>query len=214
MTMDAEIPVIPIKGTQECIWTHSLNQPARSAIRIIASNGQEWIKAARPQIVRAIAHPATSKALDKKLKEALVEIASTDDLSDKRICEIYLLFAESRGMQRSENNLYAGAIGGMPAVFAASCDRGSVIMAGYGEYGMRGSIAINHAVVRLVEAANERAPDVLGGGETDEQEQGDGAAGEEDTTNDEDESPSPEPSPSDTDEADSDNASSDGGDES
>lgn len=204
MSMDAEIPVRPIEGTEECIWTHSANQPARSAIRIIASNGQTWIKAAQPQIVRAIAHPATSKALARKLENALIEITATDELTDERICEIYLLFAESRGMHRSEEMLFAGAIGSMPAVFAASCDQGTVIMAGYGEFGLRGSIALNHAVFRLVEAANERAVDVLGDGATDgPDETEDGAADSEDAANDEDESPSPEPSPSDTDEADS-----------
>ncbi len=203
--MDAEIPANPIAGTEECIWTHSANQPARSAIRVIVSNGQAWIKAARPQIVLAIAHPSTSKALDRKLQNALIELASTNanDLTDERICEIYLLFVESRGMHRSEDMLFAGSIGAMPAVYAASCDQGIVIMAGFGEYGLRGSIAVNHAVFRLVEAANERAPEVLDYEATDGQEQEDGTADEEDAAADEDASPSPEPSPSETDEADS-----------
>lgn len=204
MSMDAEIPANPIAGTEECIWTHSANQPARSAIRVIASNGQSWIKAARPQIARAIAHPATSKSLDRKLQKALVELAAADanDLTDERICEIYLLFAESRGMHRSEDMLFAGSIGAMPAVYAASCDRGVVIMAGFGEYGLRGSIAVNHAVFRLVEAANDRAAEVLGDGAAGPEEPANGTADEEGAEADEDASPSPEPSPSETDEAD------------
>ena len=213
MSMDAEIAVRPIEGTEECVWTHSASQPASSAIRIIASNGQTWIKAARPQIVRALAHPATSKSLGRKLKAALVELASTDELTDKRICEIYLLFAESRGMHRSEDMLFAGAIGSMPAVYAASCDQGTVIMAGYGEYGLRGSIALSHAVFRLVEDANERAPEVLGYGKTDGSEPDDGTTNEDgtadegDTPDGEDASPSPEPSPSETDDSDSEDES-------
>jgi hypothetical protein len=210
ISMDAEVPVRAIEGTQECVWTHSRTQPARSAIRVIASNGQTWIKAARPQLIRAIAHPATSKSLGRKLKAALDEIASGKELTDERICEMYLLFAESRGMHRSEDMLFAGAIGSMPAVYAASCDQGTVIMAGFGEYGLRGSIALSHAVFRLVEAANARAPEVLGGTTTDDQ---DGTATEDDA-GDEDASPGPEPSATEPDEGDTDNEDTDNEDES
>lgn len=202
ISMDAEVPVRAIEGTQECVWTHSRTQPARSAIRVIASNGQVWIKAARPQLIRAIAHPSTSKSLGRKLKAALDEIASGDELTDERICEIYLLFTESRGMTRSEDMLFAGAIGSMPAVYAASCDQGTIIMAGFGEYGLRGSIALSHAVFRLVEAANERAPEVLGATATDDQ---DGTATEDDA--DEDASPSPEPTEPDDEDADTEDES-------
>ena len=198
VTLDAEVPVRPIAGTQECIWTHSATEPARSAIRVVASIGQTWVRAAQPQIVRAIAHPSTDKASAKKLKEALVELESETKLDDERVCEIYLLLVESRGMTKAEDMRYAGSIGSMPAFFAASCNDGFLIMAGYGEYGLRGSMALNNAVGRLAEAANDRAPEVLGDGSADGQEQEDGS------TDDADASPGAEPSPSETDEADSD----------
>ena len=198
VTLDAEVPVRPIAGTQECIWTHSAAEPARSAIRVVASIGQTWVRAAQPQIVRAIAHPSTDKASAKKLKAALVDLESNKKLDEERVCEIYLLLVESRGMTKAEDMRYAGSIGSMPAFFAASCNDGFLMMAGYGEYGLRGSIALNNAVGRLVEAANDRAPEVLGDGSAEGQEREDGTATEGDSTDDED--ASPEPSPSETDE--------------
>lgn len=202
MSMDAEVPVRATSGTEECIWTHSLNEPARSAIRVIAVRGKAWAQAARPQLVKAINHPSTDKALDRKLNAALVELSTnTEDLTDERICEIYLLFTESRGMHRSADLLLTGTIGSMPAVYAASCGRGTVVLAGFGEYGLRGSTAINHAVFRLVDAASERVDEVFGDTLSDD------GAGEEDGAGDEepqteDSSPSPEPSPTEADETD------------
>jgi hypothetical protein len=193
MSMDAEIPTRAIKGTEECVWTHSLTEPARSAIRVVAANGPAWARVAAPQIVQAINHPSTSKSLAKKLRQALADLSNSEDLTDARICEIYLEFTESRGMQRSEDMLFSGTIGSMPAVYAASCDEGMIVMAGFGEYGIRGSIALNHAVFRLVDAASDRVAEVYGNADTDGE-----ADADEDTPADEAESPSPEPSPSDT----------------
>jgi hypothetical protein len=191
VTLDAEVPVRPIAGTQECIWTHSATEPARSAVRVVASIGQTWVRAAQPQILLAIAHPSTDKATVKKLKEALAELESETKLKDERICEIYLQLVESRGMTKAEDMRYAGSIGSMPAFFAASCNGGFLIMAGYGEYGLRGSIALNNAVGRLVKAANDRAPEVLGDGSAEGQEREDGTATEGDSADDEDASPEP-----------------------
>jgi hypothetical protein len=169
MSMDALVPVRPVSGTEECIWTHSLSEPARSAIRVIAVDGRAWAQVARPQLIKAINHPSTDSAQDRKLRKALVELSTEgEDVTDERICEIYLLFTESRGMQRTDDLLLTGTIGSMPAVYAASCDQGTVVLAGFGEYGIRGSIAINHAVFRLVDAASGRVGEVLNDAATDE----------------------------------------------
>lgn len=194
MSMDAEVPVRPTAGTEECIWTHSLTEPARSAIRVIAVRGRRWAEVARPQLIKAISHPSTGKAQDRKLKAALAELSSdNEDLTNERICEIYLLFTESRGMQRTDALLLTGSIGSMPAVYAASCGQGTVVLAGFGEYGLRGSIAINHAVFRLVEAASDRAAEVYGAADS-----ADAETGEADNEGDADEDASPSPEPSST----------------
>lgn len=205
MSMDAEVAVRPVAGTEECVWTHSLKEPARSAIRVIAVNGQSWARQARPQIIKAINHSAANKALNQKLEKALGDVSDTSkELTDERICEIYLLFTETRGMQRTDNLLLTGTIGSIPAVYAAACSEGYIVLAGFGEYGMRGSIAINHAVFRLVEAASERTDEVFegtGNPEANGAEQGD-TGDEADAAADDDASPSPEP-PTAADESDS-----------
>lgn len=193
MSMDAEVPVMPLGGTEECIWTHSLNEPARSAIRVTALNGAAWAQVARPQVVRAIGNPATRRDLADDLEDALVDLASPTELTDERTCEIYLMFSEAYGLTRTEELLFYGNIGAMPAVFAASCEGGRIVMAGFGEYGLRGSIAANHAAARLVDAAKSRAADVLSGTTPDEAADGEGAADGEDG----DESPSPDPAQAD-----------------
>jgi hypothetical protein len=208
MSMDAEVAVRPVAGTEECIWTHSLTEPARSAIRVLAVNGQAWARVAREPIIRAINHPSSDRALDLKLQKALVDVSTNpEDLTDERVCEIYLLFTETRGLQRSDDLLFTGTIGSIPAVYAASCGTGYIVLAGFGEYGIRGSIAINHAVFRLVDAASERVDEVFddsGNGEAGQVGQADEAdeADETDSAADEDASPSPEP-PTAADESDS-----------
>lgn len=197
MAMNAEVPVKPLNGTQECIWTRSLNEPARSAIRVVALNGTTWSQVARPQIVRAIAQPSTSRALAKKLRAAMADLSSSPTLlTDERICEIYLLVTEAYGLHRSEDMVYYGALGAMPAVYAASCEEGRIVLAGFGEYGLRGSIAANHAAFRLVDAADDRAADLLG---TEDAPDSD-AEDEDEEADAGDEPPSPDSSPGEADE--------------
>jgi len=205
ISMDAEVPVYPVAGTEECIWTHSLSEPARSAIRVIALNGATWLAFGRRQILTAIGHPSVNKALKRKLQRALVRISTeSDDMTPEEICETFFLVVESRNMHRTEELLFTGTIGSLPAAYAASCEGGIIAMVGFGEYGLRGSIALIHAVVRLVEAANERAQVLLGGSAGEKEDAtAEGADTDEPDPADEDGSPSPEPSPTETDESDS-----------
>jgi hypothetical protein len=108
----------------------------------------------------------------KKLKKALVELVDNgQQLESERICEIYLLSAEARGVRRVSDMVFSLNIGSLPAVYAVSCENGILILAGYGEYGLGPSIALQHAVVRLVDAAKERAPEVFGTSEGTEENQ-------------------------------------------
>jgi hypothetical protein len=160
--MNAEAPVRPANGTQECIWTRSKYESAQAAIKVIALEGSTWAQQARPQIARALGVQAGNRSLVNKLEQALADLSNAPtELSDERICEIYFLYSEAYGLQRTEELLFYGSIGAIPAVFAASCEGGRVVMAGFGEYGLRGSIAANHGATRLMEAAKDRAADVL-----------------------------------------------------
>jgi hypothetical protein len=195
LSMDAEVPVKPAIGTEECVWTHSLTEPARAAIRVIALEGSTWAGVARPQIGRALGQ-STNRTLIRKLEQALVDLSNATELTDERICEIYFTYTEAYGMARAEELLFYGSIGALPAVFAASCEDGRVVMAGFGEYGLRGSIAANHAATRLLEAAKDRADEVLRDAEADDE-----GTTEDDAGADGEESPDPEPSPNEADES-------------
>lgn len=203
--MNAEAPVRPANGTQECIWTRSRYESAQAAIKVIALEGSTWAQQARPQIARALGVQAGNRSLVNKLEQALADLSNAPtELSDERICEIYFLYSEAYGLQRTEELLFYGSIGAIPAVFAASCEGGRVVMAGFGEYGLRGSIAANHAAGRLLEAATGRAAEVLRDAEADADDNGttDAEGTTEGGTSTDDESPGPEPSPDEADEAD------------
>lgn len=187
MPMNAEAPVRPANGTQECVWTRSKYESAQAAIKVIALEGTTWAQVARPQIARALGVQAANGTLTKKLESALADLSTAPtELSDERICEIYFLYSEAYGLQQTEELLFYGSIGAIPAVFAASCEGGRVVMAGFGEYGLRGSIAANHAAGRLLDAAKGRAAEVLADADA-------GADEDETGTDDGDESPSPAP---------------------
>lgn len=204
-SMNERIPVQPQPGTEECLWVHSRRAMARAAIRLVAFNARAWAPMAANQVNRAIRDPNVSPALAKKLEKALSELASQGrGLPPERICEIYLLSQEARGIKRTSDLVSFARIGSMPAAYAISCENGVLVMAGYGEYGMQMSIALQHGVVRLVEDASERAPELF---ETDgETGTGDeaGTDGETGTGDEEpgvadEEGPTEEPSPDESD---------------
>jgi len=204
-SMDAEVPVRPEPGTVECVWVRSLRQPARAAIRVVAFSTPVWSRQVVPQLREAIRSPTTDKALAAKLEDALQELlANPDGLSSERACETYVLLAKSHGSSLDVGDVGFGTIGAMPAAFGLTCRDGILTRAGYGEYGIRPSVALFRGVTRLVEAASERAADALGTTEGSVPDTTDDDAAET-----EDASPSPEPSPSETDEADSDSDSED-----
>ncbi len=191
-TLDAEVPVRPDPGTEECVWVRSLREPARSALRVITLSTLNWAKLVIPQMRAAATSPNVDRKLRLQLKEALEELlAKGDDLPTEEACNAYLLLAESRGSQRPSDEVFYSNIGGMPAGFATSCDDGVMTMVGYGEYGVRPSLALNHGLGRLTEQAGVRAAEAFAEGATDEGT--DGEVG--------DQSPSPEPSPTETDES-------------
>lgn len=198
-SMDAEVPVRPDPGTEECVWVRSLNRSARAAIRVVAFSTPVWSRQIVPQVQAAIVKPSSGKALRRKLQKALAElIADRGELSGDRACEIYVLLAKSRGADLGVDQVGYSQIGALPAAFAITCEGGIMTMAGYGEYGIRPSLALNHGVTKLAEAASARAADALGSGD------GKDVASDEDSASDEDASPSPAPSPRETGESDSD----------
>lgn len=206
-SMDDEVPVLPAKGTTECMWVHSLQESARAAIRVIALSGDVWSRSLRPQIRYAMLRPNTGKSLHKKLDKVWKELGETGHLQPDEVCPTYLMLAESRGAVRNGNTLYYSTIGSMTAAYAMSCEDGNMIAAAYGEYGIGPSIALQHGVLRLLDAAKERSSGIFKEVE-DEASDGSDANGSaspspEPSTDDESASPSPEPSPTQTDGSDS-----------
>jgi hypothetical protein len=196
-SMNVRVPVSVQAGTEECVWVHYRGQPARAAIRVVAFNARQWAPQAVDVIRAVLQDPSTTKSEVKKLKRALAELLrSPDSLPAERICKIYLLAQEARGLRKMSDLVYGSTIGSMPAVYAISCDNGILIMAGYGEYGIQSSLALQHAVVRLAEAANERAPDVFGnnGGSDEGKQGGEGANGSDAGTSSDTASPTAQPS--------------------
>lgn len=205
-SMDAEVPVRPDPGTEECIWVHSLREPARAAVRVTALSTLTWARQVAPQIRAAIVKPTTGKALRVKLEAALADlIAGAEELPTEKACEAYLLLAESHGAVRTDQRVYYASIGGMPAAFGIACEDGIMTIVGYGEYGVGPSLALNRGVTNLATVASERAAEALGGADGDAEEGADAEerAADGDAGTDEDASPNPEPSPTETDEADS-----------
>lgn len=173
-SMDERVPVQPQEGTEECLWVHSRRSMARAVIRLVAFNARAWAPIAAGEVNRAMRDPSVSPDLAKQLDKALRDLATKGrGLSPERICQIYLLSQEARGIKRASDLVSFAQIGSMPAAYAVSCENGVLVLAGYGEYGMGPSIALQHGVVRLVEAAAERAPEYFGDKAT---------AGDEDTT--------------------------------
>ncbi|HUS21015.1 MAG TPA: hypothetical protein VMZ66_03275 [Aeromicrobium sp.] len=165
-----------------------------------------WARQAAPQITAAIAQPTTKKSLRAKLEAALVKLINgADELPAEEVCEVYLLLAEANGATRSDEQVYYGWIGAMPAAFGTACEGGIMTIAGYGEYGIRPSLALNRGVAKLAGTASERAAESLAHVDHDGDDQE--SRSPEDSASDGDASPSPEPSPSET-ESDSDDGSS------
>jgi len=205
-SLNAEVPVRPDPGTEECIWVHSLREPVRSAVRVTALSTLVWARQVAPQIRAAIVKPTTGKALKAKLEAALVDlIAGGDKVPTEKACEAYLLLAESHGAVRSDQRVFYATIGAMPAAFGIACEDGILTIAGYGEFGLGPSLALHRGVTKLADAASERAAEALAkaDGDADDTE----SASPEDSATDEDASPSPEPSPSETDDTDSEDES-------
>jgi hypothetical protein len=215
-SMDAEVPVRPAKGTAECIWVHSLNESARSAIRVVALSGEVWALSIRPQLRWAMLRPTTGKALTRKLEKVWRDLGESGGrLPADEVCPTYLLLAEASGAVRNGDTVFYSTLGSMTAAYGLSCEDGNMILAGYGEHGVGPSIALQNGVLRLLEVAKERSAGIFdeveaaaesdGSGETDAASPGaqadDQDATDETTSPDEDESPSPEPSPTETDEA-------------
>lgn len=160
--MNAELPVRPEAGTQECVWVRSLREPARAAIRVVAFSTPTWSRQVVPQIRAAIGNPKTSRPLAAKLEGALADLlANPDGLPTEQVCETYILLAESRGAKLGVDQVAYLRIGAMPAAFSVTCADDTMTIAGYGEYGIRPSLGLNRAVTRLVEAASERAAEAL-----------------------------------------------------
>jgi hypothetical protein len=202
-SMNAELPVPAAPGTEQCTWVHSLREPARSAVRVTTLSTLVWAGQAVPAIKAAIVQPTTGKALRAKLEDALVKVvAGVDDLPTEEVCEVYLLVAQANGLVRSDQQVYYGAIGAMPAAFGTACDEGIMTIAGYGEYGLGPSLALNRGVARLAGRASERAAESQADGDHNE------SRSPEEIASDEDASPSPEPSPTETETSDSDGSDS------
>lgn len=201
--MNAELPVRPDPGTEECIWVRSLNRPSRSAIRVVAFSTLIWSRQIVPQLKTAIASASTGRTLRAELKKAMNElIANPDGLPSARACETYVLLAKSRGADLGVDQVGYGRIGALPAAFALACEDGIMTMAGYGEYGVRPSLGLNRGATRLVEAASARAAEAFGaaGGEaagTDEE--ANAPSAEDGDPDNEARSPSPEAPPAEVD---------------
>ncbi len=202
-SMDAEVPVRPAKGTAECIWVHSLNESARSAIRVIALSGEVWALTIRPQLRWAMLRPTTGKALTRKLENVWRELGESGGrLPPDEVCPTYLLLAEATGAVRNGDTVFYSTLGSMTAAYALSCEDGNMLLAGYGEHGVGPSIALQNGVLRLLEVVKERSAGIFEevaaspGAQADDQD-----ATDETASPDEDESPSPEPSPTETGEA-------------
>ena len=204
-SLNAEVPVNPDPGTEECMWVHSLREPAQSVVSVTVVSTATWALKVSPQLRVAIGKPTTGKALRAKLKAVLKKlIIRGDKLPTKEVCEAYVLLAESHGATRADQQVFYGRIGAMPAAFGMSCEEGIMTIAGYGEYGVGQSLALNRSVTKLAATASNRAPKALaqrepGAGETE-------SPSPEASGSDEDASPSPEPSPTET-ESDSDGES-------
>lgn len=209
-SMDAEVAVRPAPGTQECVWVHSLREPARSAIRVVILSPRLWIQQVEPQIRAAIIKPTTSRSVARQLEDSWLSLKNDGaDSAVDDICETYLLLAEAYGSTRETDTFYYHAIGALPAAYGVSCEEGRMTIAGYGEYGLRASLALNHGVIRLVQAAKVRAAELdedvtaeqsVEPAATDESANASGTASD---------SPSPEPSESESPEPESDDAEDD-----
>ena len=206
-SMDAEVAVRPQPGTEECVWVHSLREPARAAIRVVIISPHLWIQQVEPQIRAAIIKPTTSRSLARKLEDSWLELKKQGpDGSADDICETYLLLGEAYGSRRETDTFYYHAIGALPAAYGVSCEEGRMTIAGYGEFGLRPSLALNHGVIRLVQAAKGRAAEVGEGDDADGESPGTATSDEPedgaDTANE-----SPEPSPTDESDAEADDES-------
>lgn len=207
-SMDAEVPVRPELGSEECVWVHSLQESNSAAIRVVALSGDVWSRTLRPQLSYHLHRPTTSKALAKKLEKAWTDLGKTGGrLADDQVCPTYLMLIEARGGIKSDETVFYSSIGSRTAAYAMSCKDGNMIVAGYGEHGIGPSIALQNGVRRLLAAAEERSDDVFAAIAA---ETGKSGSGDDDTNGtgeptpgdtDEDASPSPEPSPSETDES-------------
>jgi hypothetical protein len=203
-SLNAEVPVRPDPGTEECMWIHSLREPAWAAVRVTTLSTRRWARLAAPQLRAAIVKPETGKDLRAKLEAALVDVvARGDKLPAKKVCETYVLLAESYGAVRSEQQVFYATIGAMRAAFGMACEGGILTIAGYGEYGLGPSLALSRGVTKLAEAASKRATKALGEADVTENTKSPSPSA---SGSDEDASPSPQPSPTET-ESDSDNES-------
>jgi hypothetical protein len=222
-SMNAEVPVSPVKGSVECMWVHSLHESARSAIRVGAIRGEVWAQSLRPQLRFAMFRPSTGKALLKKLKTVWKELGDNGgQLPADEVCPTYVLLAESRGAVPNGDTLFYSTIGSMTAAYAISCEDGNMIFAAYGEHGIGPSIALQNGVLRLLDAAKERSAgifkeveaqvDAANDSKTSESPNvarpTDSAAADDGPASDEDASPSPESSPTKIDTSDSDGSGS------
>lgn len=201
-SMNDTVPVIQDPGTSECVWIHSRRQYVKSAIRVIALSAREWAPTAVDTVTRAMISPRTDPASVPKLKRARAELLrGALKLPPERICEIYLLGYSVQGFDRTSDLTAYGRIGALPAAFAVSCDNGILVIAGYGELGLRPSLAVQHAVAKLAALAAERAPKYFEASTADST---DGAATE--PSADASEQPSPRPSASSSSDSDSDSS--------
>lgn len=158
-TMNDVVPVVQQAGTNECVWVHSRRENVRSAIRLVALSAREWAPSALANVNRAIASPTTLQSNRVKLRAARAElIKGALTLPPERICEIYLLSFEGERKFRISDLTYYGTIGALTAAYAVSCRDGIMIIAGYGELGLRPSLAVQHAVAKLAGLAARRAP--------------------------------------------------------
>lgn len=202
-SMDDEVAVRPERGSAECMWVHSVREPARAVIRVIALSGKVWALHLRPLLRAAMLRPTAGKALKKKLEKVWKDLdESGGRLPADEVCPTYLMLAEARGAVRNGDTVYYATIGSMPAAYAMSCNDGNMIVAAYGEHGIGPSIALQNGVLRLVAVAQERADDVFEQVEAEipgtDDADGTGAASRAP------ESPSPEPSPAEADSEDAD----------
>jgi hypothetical protein len=153
-----------IKGALICRWVKTLNTPVTTSIKVVSQPLDVWVQQVPKQIDRLMVSGRSDGKYSDRLQAAKKQILrGPDEISHEEACKYFSLLVEisqdKKGLR--EGLLFQGTQRGDFKVSWQRCSGGVHTELAYEEPGLKVSLALSQAVIRLGKTAHRRAVDKL-----------------------------------------------------